>query len=311
MDSEHSWGIILAGGEGHRLERYTKSIYGFARPKQYAAIIGNSSMLQQTLDRVKWLLRQNHILTIVNSDHRQYVQEQLRDQPPETVIIQPFCRDTGPGILLPLLQIHNRDHDAVAAIFPSDHFILEEHKFMAYVAQAFTFVRSHPNYLAVLGITPEYPDTEYGWIEKGDILFRLPQMVIHRVRRFWEKPSAQTAARLQNSGCLWNTLVIVGLVMTFLEQFQNLLPEVYEPFAKIREVLGSPQEAATVQSIFTTLPSRNFSKSILEKIPDRLCVIPIEGVYWSDWGDEHRIKLDAERLGLTLSSFRTFMKLKA
>src|SRR5271169_5308005 len=103
------WGIILSGGEGTRLEQFIKRIYGIVRPKQYCALVGTRTMLQHTLDRAKSLLPSQKILTVINNSHLKYVQTQLEDQPPETVLVQPCNRETAAGILLSLLHVYAQD----------------------------------------------------------------------------------------------------------------------------------------------------------------------------------------------------------
>src|ERR1041385_844288 len=138
----HFWGLILAGGEGKRLQGFIKSRYGHDQPKQYCAFTGTRSMLRHTVDRVQWLLPRERLLTIINCHHLKYAEEHLSDQLPQNIIVQPYCRETAAGILLPLLHIVHRDPEAVVGLFPSDHFIVEERSFMEFVSRAFEFARA-------------------------------------------------------------------------------------------------------------------------------------------------------------------------
>src|SRR5262245_26114855 len=101
----HLWGIVLAGGNGMRLQPFIKELYGVALPKQYCALTGTRSMLRHTIDRARMLIPRQQLVTVVNKSHLQYAEEQLSDQPADTVVVQPMCRETGPGILLPLVHI--------------------------------------------------------------------------------------------------------------------------------------------------------------------------------------------------------------
>jgi mannose-1-phosphate guanylyltransferase len=103
--SQHLWGIILAGGDGQRLRPLIQAYYGRARPKQYCTFFGNRSLLRQTIGRAERLIPAARLLTIVTQCHLAYAREELSDRAPETVIIQPCNRETGAGILLPLLHI--------------------------------------------------------------------------------------------------------------------------------------------------------------------------------------------------------------
>ena len=131
VEREHCWGIVLAGGEGKRLQPFIRACLGCDRPKQYCAFIHNRSMLRHTLLRAERIIPPEHLLTVVIYPHLPYVREELYDRPSETIIVQPYNLDTAPGILLPLLHVHQRDPEAIVIILPSDHFILEEEPFMA------------------------------------------------------------------------------------------------------------------------------------------------------------------------------------
>ena len=163
-NTNNRWGLILSGGEGARLQPFIAKLFGTAHPKQYCSIVGTRSMLEHTLDRIKLLIPFQQILTIINSDHQEFIQKQLVNQPLETIIVQSCRRDTAMGILLPLLHIHKQDPQAHVAIFPSDQFILEEKKFMQYVSHAFDFSHNHQELIVLLGISSFQVEPEYGWI---------------------------------------------------------------------------------------------------------------------------------------------------
>src|SRR3989304_5106771 len=95
------WGIVLAGGDGRRLEGFVGRILEKGGPKQYCAFIGQRSMLQHTLDRARHLVPRERLLTVITAAHRAWALRQLDGQPGETILIQPANRDTAPGALLP------------------------------------------------------------------------------------------------------------------------------------------------------------------------------------------------------------------
>ncbi len=298
--SETRWGIILSGGEGTRLEQFIKRIYGIVRPKQYCALVGTRTMLQHTLDRAKSLLPPQKILTVVNQTHLKYVQTQLPGQLPETILVQPCSRETATGILLSLLHVYAEDPDAVVCIFPSDHFILEEEKFMQYVDRAFDFAATHRDAIIVLGAPPSHVEPEYGWIEKNDAVTNPWNVQLHRVGRFWEKPNRLIADKLFRTGCVWNTMVLAGSVMTFLSFFKSIVPETFNILNEIVQTKNPNERSTLLNLIYPDLPSLDFSKTILERCANRLLVMEISDICWSDWGNESRVLRDIEHLHLKL-----------
>ena len=293
----HPWAIILAGGEGRRLRGLVRRLMGADLPKQYCAVIGRRSMLQHTLDRVATLIPRDRILTVITRGHTELALKQLRTLAPEQLLIQPCNRDTAPGLLLPLLYIRARDPAATVAIFPSDHFILEEAVFMGYIRQAVHFLRDHGDRLLLLGIGPDRPEPAYGWIEPGAKLAQHAGYGFFGVRQFWEKPATCVAEQLFEQGCLWNSLVLVGRLATFLECFRQGLPMLWARFQSVGGALGASGEAAALEDVYHSLPAVNLSRDLLERIPHRLGVMPVMGVHWSDWGDEARIVETLARIG--------------
>lgn len=294
---ENLWGLILAGGHGRRVQRLMRRLNGSDIPKQYCAVIGRRSMLQHTLDRTTVAIPPNQIFTVITREQLGIARAQLDGWPPECLVVQPSNRDTAPGILLPLLRIQARDPEAAAAIFPSDHFIWEEGIFMAHVLQAVEFLKDHPDRLILLGIAPDRPETAYGWIEPGEEMARRAGYRLLRVRGFREKPEASTAQRLYLEGGLWNSLVMLGRLRTWLGAVRQILPDLWDRFRSVRAVLGTASETKTLEEVYRDMPAVNISRQLLERIPDRLAVLPVKGVLWSDWGEEKRIFETLARIG--------------
>jgi mannose-1-phosphate guanylyltransferase len=193
--------------------------------------------------------------------------------------------------------VQQRDPEAIVALVPSDHFVLEEERFIAAIATAATFVTRAPGHLVLLGATPTQPEVDYGWIEVGDEMSQSQGEGLYQIRRFWEKPSLTQAQVFWSQGYLWNTMVVVGRAEVFTWLFAMLTPALWDAFSRFRQVLGTACEAAVLSEIYTQLPPVNFSQAILSHSMPRLAVLPITGVYWSDWGDSRRLLLDLARFG--------------
>lgn len=293
-NNNNLWGIILAGGEGRRLQEFIQTRYRSNLPKQYCTFIGTRSMLRHTIDRCEMLIPSERLLTIISRHHLEYAQSQIDDRPSGTVIIQPYPRETASGILYPLLHIHARNPDALVAIFPSDHFVLEEDRFMDYVGLAGEFIGGYPNSMVLLGVEPDRPEKEYGWIEIDSEIKHNCWKRIFTIRRFMEKPDP---FEIQSAGkILWNTMVCICRVDVLLDHFRTLTPTLYEAFHGIKNLLGSSREENAVEKIFANMAPVNFSRAVLAKNPKGLRVLKMDNVYWNDWGNPERILSDLRRL---------------
>jgi mannose-1-phosphate guanylyltransferase len=257
-------------------------------------------MLRHTRDRIRSLVPTQRIITIVNRTHLGYAQKELINQPPATILIQPCGRGTANGMLLPLLHIASQDPQALVGVFPSDHFVLDERTLMRYVERAFDVVKGQASSIALLAVSPSEAEPEYGWIEKGDAVYNLQGLPVHRVRRFWEKPDRPAAEELYRSGCLWNTSILVGRVGAFLSLFQEIIPEAFAVLHDIVRLPNPVEKGKLLSLIYPDLPSLDFSAGILERCADRLCVVEMSQTGWSDWGNESRVLRDVARLRLTL-----------
>jgi mannose-1-phosphate guanylyltransferase len=288
-------GIVLAGGEGKRLKDFIYQLRKSSLPKQYVNFIGTRSMLEHTFDRAERLIPRERLFTVASQDHLHYreARQQLLNRPSRTLVLQPLNRETAPGLLLPLMHVYKRYPQSIVAVFPSDHFILEEQRFMAHVEIAFQLVQRDPSQIVLLGVKPNQPETEYGYILPNGQLTDLTAMDVHGVESFIEKPDAVTARRLASRGALWNSVVMVFETKTFLNLIGLASPALHRPFQEIFRAIGTAMESVVVEDCYRDMIPSNFSKDLLETlaihIPGRLAVISVKGVLWSDWGSAPRI----------------------
>ncbi|NUN69179.1 MAG: NTP transferase domain-containing protein [Bacteroidetes bacterium] len=295
-DERRRWSIILAGGNGNRLSEFTRLFYDHDRPKQYCAFVGTRSMLQHTYDRTVQMTDPKRIITIVSGRHLPFVREQLRGDADRSVLVQPYCRETAASILLGLSTIQHQDPTSVTAIFPSDHFILDERKFAQYVRSATEYTEQHPEKLVLLGVRPDREDHGYGCIEIGEQDRTAERYPLYTVRSFAEKP-----ARSLSGEYLWNTFVIIGRTGTLMQTILRCIPELHTAFDRYRRVHGRQESWHALNALYERIPSINFSSAVLEKVPSRLCVMDISDVGWNDWGEAHRIHEDVFRYDLRLN----------
>jgi mannose-1-phosphate guanylyltransferase len=297
--TDHLWGIVLAGGEGKRLQEFIRKRYGTERPKQYSAIIGKRSMLRHTLDRVEKIIPPKQLHIVVSRKHRKYLPEVLSEREKKAVLFAPENRESAGSIFLALSHIYLRDPEAVVAIFPSDHFIGQEGRFLEYVELAISFSEEHPDYVVLLGIKPTEAIAEYGWIEPSKNFLRHKGNRFYRVVRFNEKPDAESAQQYFNKGWLWNSLVLAAKCETLVKMYRQHLVSIYNAFKNANKTYGTDNEEDFIADAFADIPSMSFSKSLLEAIPHSLYVLRVEGILWSDWGTKEQVLKDLESLGVS------------
>lgn len=282
------WAIVLAGGAGQRLQPFLRQ-RGHPHPiKQFCAIVGSRTMLQHTWERVELAVPPERVLTVVDRGHVDTFRHQLASRPYKTVIHQPGNRETAPGTLLPLAHVLHADPDAVVGVFPSDHFVLEDDRFMAYVEVAQWTVRRGVQEIVILGVEPDEPDPDYGWIEVKRA-GRLPRSCLLPVERFWEKPHPSVARSLHEGGHLWSTMVTVARAATLWELIGNAQPELRRPFECIKDALGTETESCEIAKAYEHMPTVSLSSGVFERLPSHLAAIAMRQVHWSDWGREERI----------------------
>ncbi len=282
-------GIVLAGGEGTRLRSFIHQLRGDFLPKQYVRFVGTRSMLEHTFHRAERLIPPERLFTVVNRDHLSHleVKRQLLGRAPGTVVVQPVNKETGPGMLLSLMHVYRRHPESSVAVFPSDHFIAQEELFMDHVELAFGAVERNPSSLVLLGIQPREPEPEYGYIVPG----REAHPSLCEVLRFVEKPAPDAALKLIEQGGLWNTMVMIFKAKTMVDLVCRAAPQLHRVFANILEAIGTTHEVQTISVAYQQMDAVNFSKGLLETFSVRstLMVLPVQDVYWSDWGSEQRI----------------------
>jgi mannose-1-phosphate guanylyltransferase len=293
------WIVVLAGGQGRRLETFLRSVLGETRPKQFCPIIGRRSMLRHTWDRACRLVPASRVVTVITAGQEAYLAREAAEQDlPGHVLVQPSNRGTGPGLMLPLLWIAHRQPDAAVAVFPADHFIWEESRFLAHVAEAVTISRRRPDRLVLLGMEPDEPETSYGWIEPGIAREGVrADRPLFSVANFWEKPDSRLARQLHAQGCLWNSFVMAGTAYAFLQMLRRHHAAVLAQLQAAGAQYGTSGAGGGIATAYGGLPAVDFSRDILARNLHALLVQPVRHLTWSDWGQPARIVQTLERIG--------------
>lgn len=298
-----SCGIVLAGGEGKRLRPFIDRLRGDDLPKQYMNFTGNRSMLEHTFRRAEKLISSDLLFTVVNQRHLRFpaVRRQLSSRPQGSIVVQPENKETGPGLLLPLIHLYKCHPESTVAVFPSDHFIAEQDLFMAHVELAFRAVERNPSRLVLLGMAPSEAESDYGYILPGQRVESLLPLGIREISRFIEKPKRPAAQELILNGGLWNTMVMIFKAETLLNLVRGCDPTLFCFFNRISEAIGTAGETDVVEEAYRQMEPVNFSQGLLRPLslqhPSPLWVLPVRGVHWSDWGSERRIMSVLKKTG--------------
>jgi mannose-1-phosphate guanylyltransferase len=190
------------------------------------------------------------------------------------------------------------DPKGIVAFFPSDHHFSDDESFTSHIDAAYAATAARPEMIVLLGIPPETPEVEYGWIEPGVPLGQPVPDSVSRVSQFWEKPSGTLASQLMQRGCLWNSFVMVGYVQAFLNLIKHALPGLLNAFEAIRRSLFTAHERAAMRDLYSGIRSSNFSQDVLSTQTNCLAVLRATGLGWSDLGEPGRVLSVLERKGI-------------
>jgi mannose-1-phosphate guanylyltransferase len=178
---------------------------------------------------------------------------------------------------------------------------LEEELFTAYVDRAFRLVEQQPTKIVLLGVPPSDAEQEYGYILPGEKPGDQAASGIRTISRFVEKPKPDLARDLVSGGGLWNTLVMVFKITTFLNEISKIAPVLYSFFDRIGKAIGSQSFSNDLRKLYQEMLPVNLSSGLLEVLslerPSPLWVLPVRGVHWSDWGSEQRILHSLQQSG--------------
>ena len=269
--------VILAGGNGERLRPLTRQLVGDDRPRQYCPVVGAETLLDQTRRRAATLVAPGRTVIVVTREHEPYYAPELAELPDCNVVEQAFGRGTAPA------------PGGAVAILPSDHYVDDDARFMARVECAMEAVTARPDTIVLLGVEPDRPESQYGWIEPGDVILGSWSWPIYGVRRFWEKPSVETAQRLMRAGALWNSFVIMANPIVLEDLVRRALPALADAFGALRTLGDTAREHETARLVYRRLEPTDFSRDVLQRFPERLAVLPITGTVWTDLGDPARV----------------------
>ena len=277
--------VILAGGRGTRFWPRSRT----RTPKQLLNIIGRTTMLEQTVERLRPVIVPDRIWTVTNSEQAAAVGKQLPAAARKRVLTEPMGRNTAAAIALAAIHVrHAAKGDALLAVLPADHFISQPDRFRKIVGAALEVARE-PGRMVVLGIPPTHPETGFGYVQRMGDAFASKTFPVFAVRRFTEKPDAARAAEYVASvEYHWNAGMFFWRVSTFLESLERNLPKTYAAIESLAQFIGKSSYDGKLRAIYPKLESISVDYAILERetvdvtVP-RVFTIPAD-IGWSDIG---------------------------
>jgi mannose-1-phosphate guanylyltransferase len=273
------WAVVPAGGSGTRLWPLSRA----ARPKFLLPLLGERSLLQQTLDRLASSVPPDRTLVVCGPAHAAPVARQVPALPERNVLVEPSPRGSAPAIALATALIARRDPSAIVGSFAADHEVSDLPLFDAALRTA--IAAAAEGWLVTIGLTPTRPETGYGYIERTDeVVADTPEGSAYRAARFVEKPDAGTAAEYVASGrFLWNASMFVWQARTLLEEVARLQPELHAGVSRIAQVWDTPEQDRVAAEVWSGLAASTIDQGVLEQAR-RIAVVPAR-FGWSDVGD--------------------------
>ena len=256
--------IILAGGSGTRLWPLSRAQY----PKQFLVLQGDRSLFQQAVQRLSSLAAPDITVAppcvVGNDQHRFLILEQLRELAlsPASVLLEPVGRNTAPALTLAALHAHESGNDPVLVVGPADQTVTDEPAFSAALQRAVRIADSGS--IVILGITPDRPETGFGYIRSADAPDALGA---ERVAEFVEKPNLETARRyLEDGHYYWNSGLFVVRASVWLAAIERFRPDIA---AASREAWATKTVDGSFirpdPKAFAAIPSESVDYAVMEK----------------------------------------------
>ncbi|HAF10087.1 MAG TPA: mannose-1-phosphate guanyltransferase [Chloroflexi bacterium] len=276
------YALILSGGAGTRLWPRSRK----RKPKQFLDLVGDRTMLQDTVERVSELIPNERIFVVAPPEHRALIHEQLPELRADHLVIEPYPRGNAAAIGLAMGALHAFDPDAIVAVLPSDHVVEKKAAFRTVLLAA--TAAADAGWLVTLGITPERADTGFGYIEAGEALDLPAPLPVHKVKRFIEKPKKDAAEKMVAAGGhYWNAGMFVWRVSAILDAYREHLPKTAQAIDALVDAIGSPRYESVLAEVWEETDRTTVDYGIAERA-NNMAVVPAD-IGWQDVGNWSRL----------------------
>lgn len=275
---KHTYAVIMAGGGGTRLWPVSRRKH----PKHVLPLVGERTLFQGTLDRLEAFIPPEKTYVVTTAEQEQELKAQAQQVPAANFLIEPMPRGTASAVGLAAAVLAKRDPEAIMIVLPADHYIRNNDLFRLVMRVAVQVASN--NYLVTLGITPTFPSTGYGYIQRAAALPEKFNYPVYRVLRFTEKPDETKARQMLASGDhSWNSGMFIWRVDRILEEFSRFMPALRTALDKIGAAWGTPNQDMVFRSEWPLLQSETIDYGVMERA-DNVAVLPAGGLDWSDVG---------------------------
>src|SRR5512146_460352 len=280
--NNHLYPVIMAGGSGTRFWPLSRQLF----PKQLLRIMGDETLIQQTMRRVVSDAPPDRVMISTNPAQAESIRVQLsewKDALKDNFVLEPEGRNTAPAIALVALELVRRDPNAVMLVVPADHIVKGQREFDAAVSLASSLATQ--GLLVTFGIKPIRPETGYGYIkpDRKRVLAKQGTLKGYPVDRFVEKPNVVKASQYLKAGhYYWNSGMFVWRAATILEEVRRYQPALSRGIEQISRLLEQGASRAAIDEEYRKLPSVSIDTGVMEKSTES-AVVPV-GFRWSDVG---------------------------
>jgi mannose-1-phosphate guanylyltransferase/mannose-6-phosphate isomerase len=278
----HLYPVIMAGGSGTRFWPLSRQLF----PKQLLRILGDETLIQQTMRRAVCASSPNRVMISTNPAQAESIRVQLsewKEAISENFVLEPEGRNTAPAIALVALELVRRDPDAIMLVVPADHIVKGQRAFDAAVSLAATLAQQ--DYLVTFGIKPIRPETGYGYIKPNRTVTLGKQGTLkgHPVSRFVEKPNATKAAQYLKAGdYYWNSGMFVWRAATILDEISRHQPALFRGIEQIGQLIQAGASRPAIDDLYRTLTPVSIDTGVMER-SKKAAIVPVS-FQWSDVG---------------------------
>ena len=274
-----AYAVVMAGGKGERFWPQSR----LSSPKQLLRLLGNLTLIEQTIERLFPVFCKENIFVITNEIYVEPMRKLIPTLPPGNIIGECSRKDTAPCIASSVAfnRSLSKDPDPILCFLPADHVINDTAAFAKVVSDALDVADSTENIVTV-GITPQQPQTGFGYIETGDLLSFPGTTKFRKALSFKEKPDLETAKKYFEAGCYkWNSGIFFARSAVWIKEFSRSAPELSK---FIQETIGMLEKegwgSPAFEERFNALKPISIDYAVMENAENVVCA---EGSF--DWDD--------------------------